>query len=75
MDDANVPPSLILLSFLPEIYFINLFLDEPNIIGKPKEWKIEILFIMVILCFKFFPKPIPGSKTILLCLIPDFLKS
>ena len=63
------------LTFLYYHYFqinllINLFLETPNIIGNPSEWKIEILFNKVILCFKFLPKPIPGSKIILLCLIP-----
>ena len=29
---------------------------------KPREWKIEIFLSKVILCFKFLPKPIPGSN-------------
>ena len=75
MQDETVPPILSLLSFTPDISFINFFLDNPNIIGKPKEWKIEILLIRVILCFKFLPNPIPGSNIILLFGMPCLLAS
>ena len=61
-----VPPNLSLLSFTPDISFINFFLDTPSNKGYPREWKIETFLNKVILCFKFFPKPIPGSKMILL---------
>ena len=35
---------------------------------------METLLIKFILCFKFFPKPIPGSIIILLCFIPFDIK-
>ena len=34
-----------------------------------------MFFNKVILCFKFLPKPMPGSKIIFLCLIPFDLKN
>ena len=70
IDDAIVPPFLNLLSFFPDKSLIKLLLELPTSKGKPREWKIEILRIKLILCFKFFPKPMPGSRMILLCLIP-----
>ena len=35
--DAIVPPNLSLLSFSPAKPFMNLFLEVPNITGKPSE--------------------------------------
>ena len=37
IEDAIVPPILSIVSFFPDISFINLFLELPTSIGKPKE--------------------------------------
>ena len=45
----------------------------PETMQKNPKYNNVLLDIKVILCFRFLPKPIPGSKKILLCEIPLFL--
>ena len=44
--DDKVPPILSFVSYFPEIWFINFFLEVPINIGKPREWNKEILALM-----------------------------